>query len=66
MLISFVISILQEQNSETDIFVADFNLPVYWGHISMLDAELQCLELLEKRFVAFVFIFIGLILIDVS
>jgi len=40
---------LKERFPESNIFLADFNIPVYWGHISMLDAELQCLQLLDKR-----------------
>jgi hypothetical protein len=41
--------VLQERFPDSKIFLADFNIPVYWGHVSMLNAELNCLEQLEQR-----------------
>lgn len=44
-----IIRCFQETFPKTQIFLADFPISVYWGHISMVDAELQCLQLLYDR-----------------
>jgi hypothetical protein len=44
-----IVNCFKERFPESNLFLADFSIPVYWGHISMMDAELQCLQLLDQR-----------------
>ncbi len=48
-ILAFLYTFYRKQYSDAKIFVAPSRKEIYWGHISLLEADLACHELLYSR-----------------